>query len=169
MHEWTHPLTGGHAYLLEVDSIGHLSHLLHILAKVIPFEFWKPFASLESWSFLGLLPVPHPPQLYVSIRFPGSEYFSPVSSNTWYCSLFFPTSSLSLLGSSHPLPPGIILFPVLCSIGISILWSSFFLSSVWFLGCILGILNVWAYIHLSVRTNYVYFLCLGYIILDDIF
>jgi hypothetical protein len=32
------------------------------------------------------------------------------------------------------------------------LWSSFLLSFIWFVSCILGILSLWANIHLLVRT-----------------
>jgi hypothetical protein len=38
MGGWPHPLTGGHAYLLEVVSKGSISPLLCISAKVIPVE-----------------------------------------------------------------------------------------------------------------------------------
>jgi hypothetical protein len=46
----------------------------------------------------------------------------------------------------------IILFPVLCRIEASTLWSSFVLSCIWLVGCIVSILNFWASIHLSVST-----------------
>jgi hypothetical protein len=45
-----------------------------------------------------------------------------------------------------------ILFPILRRITVSKLWSSFFLSFMWFANFILGILNFWANIHLSVSA-----------------
>ena len=40
-----------------------------------------------------------------------------------------------------------ILFPLLRRIKVTTLWSSFFLSFMWFVNCILGILSFWANIH----------------------
>jgi hypothetical protein len=52
---------------------------------------------------------------------------------------------------------------------VSTLWSSFFLSFMWFVNYILSILSFWANIHLSVST---YIICvlllLGYLTQDDI-
>jgi hypothetical protein len=48
-----------------------------------------------------------------------------------------------------------ILFPALYRIQAYIVWSSFFLSSTWFVGCIMGILSFWANIHLSVNIYHV--------------
>jgi hypothetical protein len=45
-----------------------------------------------------------------------------------------------------------ILFSLLRSMEASTFWSSFFLSFIWSVNCILGIPNVWANIHLSVST-----------------
>lgn len=67
----------------------------------------------------------------------------------------YPPLSISLPGLSLPLPPVIVLFPVLCRIQASTLWSSCFLSSIWFVGCIVGILTFGANIHLSVSTYHV--------------
>jgi hypothetical protein len=44
-------------------------------------------------------------------------------------------------------PPMGILFPLLRRTEVSILWSSFFLSFMWSVNCILGILSIWANIH----------------------
>ena len=52
-----------------------------------------------------------------------------------------------------------ILFPILRRTEVSILWSSFFLSFMWFVNCILGIPSFWANIHLSVSACV--FFCLG--------
>ena len=52
-------------------------------------------------------------------------------------------------------PSMVILFPLLRRIEVSTLWSSFFLSFMWFVNCILGILSFWANIHLSVSAYYV--------------
>ena len=51
------------------------------------------------------------------------------------------------------LSPMGMLFPLLRRMEASTLWSSFFLSFVWSVNCILGILSFWTNIHLSV---YVY-------------
>jgi hypothetical protein len=48
-----------------------------------------------------------------------------------------------------------ILLPLLRRTEVSILWSSFFLSFIWSVNCILGILSFWATIHLSVRVYHV--------------
>jgi hypothetical protein len=44
------------------------------------------------------------------------------------------------------------LFPFLCRIETSTPWSYFFLNFIWFVGCIVGILNFCDNAHLSVRT-----------------
>jgi hypothetical protein len=46
----------------------------------------------------------------------------------------------------------IILFPLLSRIEASTLWSSFFMSFIWSVRCILGILSFMPNIHLSVNT-----------------
>ena len=51
MGGWPHPSTGDHAYLLGVVSIGCISPLLGISAKVIPNGFWEHLHSLLSWTF----------------------------------------------------------------------------------------------------------------------
>jgi hypothetical protein len=48
-----------------------------------------------------------------------------------------------------------ILFPLLRKVKVSTLWSSFFLSFMCFVNCILGILSFWANIHLSVSAYHV--------------
>jgi hypothetical protein len=45
-----------------------------------------------------------------------------------------------------------ILFPILRNNRVSLLWSSFFLSFMWFAYCLLGILSFWANICLSVSA-----------------
>jgi hypothetical protein len=47
------------------------------------------------------------------------------------------------------------LFPLLCRIEASTLWSSLFLSSIWFVNCIMGILSIWTNTDLSVSTYHV--------------
>jgi hypothetical protein len=57
-------------------------------------------------------------------------------------------------------PPMGILFHLLRRTKVSTLWSSFFLSFMWFVNCILGTLSFWTNIHLSVRSYvrpYVFF------------
>jgi hypothetical protein len=58
-------------------------------------------------------------------------------------------------------PPMCILFPLLRRTNVSTLWSSFFLSFMWSVNCILGILNFWANTHLSVGAYHVYSLVIG--------
>ena len=48
-----------------------------------------------------------------------------------------------------------ILFPFLRRTKVSTHWSSFFLSFIWSVNCILGVLSFWANIHLSVSAYYV--------------
>jgi hypothetical protein len=48
------------------------------------------------------------------------------------------------------------IFPLLRRTRVSILWSSFFLSFMWSVNCILGVMSFWANIHLPVS---VYHLC----------
>jgi hypothetical protein len=50
-----------------------------------------------------------------------------------------------------------ILFPFLRRTESSTLWSSFFLSFMWSVNCILGIQSFWANIHLSVSAYHVFF------------
>jgi hypothetical protein len=53
-------------------------------------------------------------------------------------------------------PPSMgILIPLLRRIEVSTLWSSFFLSLMWYVDCNLGIQNFWANIHLSVSAYHV--------------
>jgi hypothetical protein len=61
-----------------------------------------------------------------------------------------------------------ILFFLLRRTEVSTLWSSFFLSFMCYLNCILGILSFWANIHLSVSTYHVHSLWLGYLTQDDL-
>jgi len=49
------------------------------------------------------------------------------------------------------------------------LWSSIFLSVMWYVNCMLGILNFWDTIHLSVSAYHVCFSWLSYLTQDDIF
>jgi hypothetical protein len=49
----------------------------------------------------------------------------------------------------------VILFHILIRSEVSTFWSSFFLSFMCFANCILGILNFWANIHLSVSAYHV--------------
>jgi hypothetical protein len=52
-------------------------------------------------------------------------------------------------------PPMGILIPILTRTEVSTLWSSFFLRFMWFVNCILSILNFWANIHLLVSADHV--------------
>ena len=55
-------------------------------------------------------------------------------------------------------PPMNILFPLLRRTEAITLWSSLFLSFMWFVNCTLGILNFWVNIHLSLSAYHVCFL-----------
>ena len=66
-----------------------------------------------------------------------------------------PPPFLFLPSPSHPLLPLIILFPLLSRTEASTLWSSFLLSFMWSMSCIVGIPHSLANIHLSVITYHV--------------
>jgi hypothetical protein len=83
MDRYHHSSTVGCAYLLEVVSTGSPLPLIGILA-VIPIAYWElclPW-SLGFSSGYHQFPTPHPPLLHISVQFPDSMYFSPVSSHT---------------------------------------------------------------------------------------
>ena len=76
------------------------SSLLGIFMNGIPFGSWETLISLASVIFYWLPPVPHPPLLDISTKFPEFLYFSPISSHIRSClpfvsfSLLFPPSSV---------------------------------------------------------------------------
>jgi hypothetical protein len=63
--------------------------------------------------------------------------------------------SVSALDFVSVTPSMNILFPILRRNEVSTHWSSFFLSFLCFENCILGVLNFWANIHLSVSAYHV--------------
>jgi hypothetical protein len=69
---------------------------------------------------------------------------------------FPPVSALLFVSIFLPLN---ILFLLLRRTEALILWSSFFLSFMWYVNCILGILSFWANIHLSVSVYHVCSFC----------
>ena len=71
----------------------------------------------------------------------------------------FPSDSPSHFVSVFP--PVSILFPLLKRTEACILWSSFFLSFMWSVNCILGIPNFGDNIHLSVSAYHVCFFMIG--------
>jgi hypothetical protein len=72
----------------------------------------------------------------------------------------FPPPPLFLLPSpSHPLPSVSILFPLLRRTEASTLWSSFFLSFIWSVSCILGFLSFLPNIYLSLSAYHVCSFC----------
>ena len=83
-------------------------------------------------------------------------------------SLWMAFPSLSALHFVPVFLPVSILFPLLRSTKASTHWSSFFLSFMWSVDGILGILNFWANIYLSASTYYVYSFVTG-LSHDDIF
>jgi hypothetical protein len=70
-------------------------------------------------------------------------------------SLWMVLLSVSVPNFESVTPSISILLPLLRRNEISTLWSSFFLSSMSFENCILGILSFWANIHLSVSIYHV--------------
>jgi hypothetical protein len=113
------------------------------------------FAFLASWTFLWLPTAPHPQIVthLCSISWPSVllpcvlpyQILSPFPS---------PPPPIFLSSPSHPLSPLIILFPLLNRTEASTLWSSF-LSVLWFVSWIVGILSLLPNIHLSERTYHV--------------
>ena len=67
--------------------------------------------------------------------------------------MVFPSVSAPIVVSIFPHMGN--LFPFIRRTEVSILWSSCFLSFIWSVNCILGILNFWANIHLSVSVYHV--------------
>ena len=136
-------------------STGSPSPLLGISAIVITVGSWEPLAFLASGTFWWLLPVPHPPLLHTS-QFPDPlsviSIYSPICSWPIFPS---PSSPLFLLSLSYPQHPVSILFSFLRRTEASTLWSSFFLSFLWSVSCIVGIQSLLPNIHLSVSTLHV--------------
>jgi hypothetical protein len=69
--------------------------------------------------------------------------------------LWMVTSKVSTFYFDSVTPSMGVLFPLLKRIKESTFWSSFFLSSMWFMISILGIPSFWANIHLSVSAYHV--------------
>jgi hypothetical protein len=84
-------------------------------------KFPIPHCYIFLFSFLTFCPLP---------SFPTTDPAHP-----------FPSPPLSLPGPSLPLPPGIILFPLICRIEAPTIWFSFFLSFTWFVGFIVNFLS----------------------------
>ena len=70
-------------------------------------------------------------------------------------SLWVAFPSVSALHFVSIFPPVSVLFSLLRRTEMSKLWFSFFLSFIWSVSRILGVLNFWANIHLSVSTYHV--------------
>jgi hypothetical protein len=108
-----------------------------------------PGILLVSWHLDILMATPRSP----------SPMFTPLFNFLiFYTSPLFPSTPdpdhLLLLSPKNlpPLPFIIILFPLLSRTEASTLWSSFFLSFIWSVCCIVCILSFWANIYLSVST-----------------
>ena len=76
-------------------------------------------------------------------------------------SLWMVISSGSTLNFVSVTPSMGVLFPLLRKIRLSILWSSLFLSFLWFVICILAFHSFWADIHLSVSAYHVFSFVIG--------
>ena len=155
---WLHLSTWGCAFLLTVVSSRSISTLFTIAHNVIPL--WV--LGTSHLNLLLSMPVPQSPLLHISIHFPDFLYFSPVSSHAWSC----PHFPLTLLFPSHDTSSVYLLWlfcsPLLIRIETTTFWSFFFLSFLWSVSCIVGILNFWANnIHLSVGTYHVCSVVIG--------
>jgi hypothetical protein len=95
-----------------------------------------PGSLLLVWS-LDDYPIPHPPLLHTSVQFPIHPLcFLP---HLILSSLFPSPAPLFFLSPSHSLCSMVALFPLISRTEASTLWSSFFLSFIWSLNCIVGI------------------------------
>jgi hypothetical protein len=140
MGGWPHPSTGAMPiyWNWSVQIVSPLSWVF--IAKVIDIGSWEPLPSV-GMALSRHYPQFPIPQCYMFLfNFPTLYTFllsfpipNPVSLSPSPSSL----PSKSLLPSTSC----IILFSILCWIEASILWSSFFLSSIWFVDCIGGILS----------------------------
>ena len=135
-------------------STGYLVPLLGISAHVIPIGSWEPLAFLASGIFWWLSLVPHL-LCYVPLFNFLTLCTSPPSSPTpgpdpIFCphSHFLPSPSLLI----HPV---IILFPLLSRTEAFTFYSFFFLSFIWSMSCMVGILSFFPNIYLSVSTYHV--------------
>jgi hypothetical protein len=83
-------------------------------------------------------------------------------------SLWMVLTSVSVPNFVSVTPSIGILFLTLKRSKVSTLWSSFFLSFMYFANCILDILSFWTNIHLSVSAYHVCSFVIGYLTQDDI-
>jgi hypothetical protein len=134
-------------------STGSISPLLGISANVIPHWVLGASCFPSIWDFLVATLVPHPSHCYRPLFNFMTLCTLPLSPPTPDSVTPFP--SLSLLGPSLPLPLVIILFPLLRKTEAPTLWSSFFLSFLWSVSCIMGILSFFPKIRLPVSTYHV--------------
>ena len=79
MGGWPHASNGDHVYLLDMVSLGSISPLVGLLAKVILIGT----SHIPGvWDFLEVPLSPHPTLLHISIHSAGLLGFFPVSSHT---------------------------------------------------------------------------------------
>jgi hypothetical protein len=190
---WSH---GSHHVYILVRSLVHGSSrvsgwliLLFFLWVVNTFSSFSPCSNLplgtlcsDQWLPMSThlcicqaLAEPHRNQLYqsnVNMHFLASSTVSgfgdsiqdgsPSGAVSEWCFLQF------LL---HTLSPYLFLyfFPLLRRTEAPILWSSFYLSFMWSVNCVLIIPSFWANIHLSVSAYYMCYFLTGYLTQDDIF
>ena len=157
-----------HAWPLDTISVGSPSPFWAISANVFPIGSWEPLSFLASETFWLLPPVTHPPLLHNSVQLPDTIYIS-ISSNKWICSSFHPHILLFRPITSDPLFSLINLFPLWSRTEVCTLLSSFLLSVMWSVSCIMDIPCSLPGIHLSVSTYHVCSLWLSYFTQDDIF
>jgi hypothetical protein len=127
------------------------SPLWAISANVIPVGSWDTLAFLASGTFWLLVPVSRSPLLHTSVQFPDCLHISstpPTPNSAPFPPIFLPSPS-------HPLLPLSILFSLLSRTEVSTLWSSFLLSFICFVSCIVEIPRSLPNIHLSVSTYHV--------------
>jgi hypothetical protein len=126
------------------------STLMVILANLILFGSWESLDFLASGDY-PQVPISHCYMpLFKFLILCVSSPSCPITDSAPH----FPLPLLCY-SPSHPLPHMSVLFPLLRNIESSIFWSSFFLSFIWSVNCILGIASFVANIHLSLSAYHV--------------
>jgi hypothetical protein len=153
MSGWLHPPSKGLAQPLDMVYTGYSSPFLGISANLMSTGSWEHLAFLASGTCWWLPPVANPPLLYTFVQISDPLYIIPIPpipdpAHPFPLPLFLPSSS-------HPQPPLNILFPLLRRTEAAILWSSFFLTFICSVNCILGILSFGANTQISVSSYHV--------------
>jgi hypothetical protein len=144
-------------------SIGSLSPLLGISAKLIPIGSWKPLAFMASRNFWWLPPIPHPycytPLFKFLTLYISSPSLSPPIPDPAPLS---PPPPLFLPSLSNPLPP----VSILRKTEASTLWSSWASYGLWIVSWVFqpfGLISTYQWVHTMCVL-----LWLGYLTHNDI-